>query len=81
MSQTHLIVFVFFCQRQHEKPFTKSGKKTVTNTFLYSRKEENSRTRNDDGTNIAFIENFPWYDSEKEGKSQLYAPYPSGNSG
>lgn len=46
-----------------------------------SRKKENSGTRNDDGSNIAFIENFPWYDPEKEGKSQLYAPYPSGDGG
>lgn len=46
-----------------------------------SRKKENSGTRNDDGSNIAFIENFPWYDPEKEGKGQLYAPYPSGDGG
>lgn len=46
-----------------------------------SRKKENSGTRNDDGSNIAFIENLPWYDPEKEGKGQLYAPYPSGDGG
>lgn len=46
-----------------------------------SRNKENGGTRNDDRTNIAFIENFPWYDPEKEGKGQLYAPYPSNDGG
>jgi len=42
-----------------------------------SRKNENSGTRNDDGTNITFIEKLPCNDSEREGKGQLYTSYPS----